>query len=99
MAIAEPSHLNNPLATSLQLETSSSQLDGVARGIEDSMRYQTARLTQTAGVLLRLPQEIIAQSIVVLQRFLVGPDGGSMLEHDAKVRHAVCQARLKVLDR
>ncbi|KAK5128464.1 hypothetical protein LTR85_003132 [Meristemomyces frigidus] len=82
--ITEPSHLNNPLATSLQLGTSSSQLDGVLNDMEDSVRYQTARLIQVAGILLRLPQEIVAQAIVVLQRFWVGPDGGSMLEYDPK---------------
>ncbi|KAK4542556.1 hypothetical protein LTR36_006604 [Oleoguttula mirabilis] len=82
--ITAPSHLANPLATSLQLETSSSQLDGVPSDLEDSVRYETARLIQTAGILLRLPQEIIAQSIIVLQRFWVGPDGGSMLECDPK---------------
>ncbi|KAK3070238.1 hypothetical protein LTR53_010811 [Teratosphaeriaceae sp. CCFEE 6253] len=84
VSITEQSHLVNPLATSAQLETSASQLDGVPRDLEDSIRYQTARLNQAAGVLLRLPQEIIAQSIVILQRFWLGPDGGSMLEQDPK---------------
>lgn len=83
--ISEASHLLNPLATSLQLETSASQLDGVPKEIEDSIRFETARLTQAAGILLRLPQEIIAQAIVTLQRFWTGPDGGSLLEHDSKV--------------
>ncbi|KAF2765261.1 hypothetical protein EJ03DRAFT_339231 [Teratosphaeria nubilosa] len=78
------SHLVNPAATSLQLETSSSQLDGVPRDVEDSVRYHTASLIQTAGILLRLPQEIIAAAIVTLQRFWVGPDGGSLLEYDAQ---------------
>ncbi|KAK3068637.1 hypothetical protein LTR53_013638 [Teratosphaeriaceae sp. CCFEE 6253] len=84
VSITEQSHLVNPLATSAQLETSASQLDGVPRDLEDSIRYQTARLNQAAGILLRLPQEIIAQSIVILQRFWLGPDGGSMLEQDPK---------------
>ncbi|EME41897.1 hypothetical protein DOTSEDRAFT_74074 [Dothistroma septosporum NZE10] len=82
--ITEPSHLLNPLATSLQLETSASQLDGVPSELEDSVRFETARLTQAAGVLLRLPQVIIAHAIVILQRFWTGPDGGSLLEHDSK---------------
>lgn len=85
--ITEPSHLVNPLATSTQLETTSSRLDGVPRELEDSVRYETSRLIDAAGVLLRLPQEIIAQAIIILQRFWVGPDGGSMLEYDSKVRH------------
>ncbi|KAK0250198.1 hypothetical protein LTS09_014624 [Friedmanniomyces endolithicus] len=82
--ITEPSHLVNPLATVAQLETSASQVDGVPRELEDSVRYETARLNQAAGILLRLPQEIIAQSIVLLQRFWTGPSGGSMLKHDSK---------------
>lgn len=89
--ITEPSHLANPLVSSLQLETSASQLDGVARDLEYSIHYEMARLIQAAGILLRLPQEIIAQSIIVLQRFWVGPDGGSLLEHDSKVRHYSAQ--------
>lgn len=78
-------HLLNPLATSTQLETSSSQLDGVPKDIEDSVRFETTGLIQAAGILLRLPQEIIAQSIVILYRFWTGPYGGSLLEHDSKV--------------
>ncbi|KAI5360727.1 Putative Cyclin-like superfamily, cyclin/Cyclin-like subunit Ssn8 [Septoria linicola] len=83
-SISELSHLLNPLATSQQLETSASQLDGVPRDLEDSIRFETSRLVQAAGILLRLPQEIIAQCIVILQRFWTGPDGGSLLEHDSK---------------
>ena len=90
--ITEPSHLHNPFATSLQIETSASQLDGVPSELEDSVRFDTARLTQAAGVLLRLPQEIVAQAIVILQRFWTGPDGGSLLEHDSKVRIKLCRA-------
>jgi hypothetical protein len=40
---------------------------------------------QAAGTLLRLPQELIAQSIIILYRFWTGADGGSLLEHDSKV--------------
>ncbi|GIZ45910.1 hypothetical protein CKM354_000905700 [Cercospora kikuchii] len=84
-SIGELSHLLNPLATSLQLETSASQLDGLPRDLEDSIRYETARHVQAAGILLRLPQEIIAQSLVILQRYWTGPDGGSMLLYDSKL--------------
>lgn len=84
-SIRELSHLVNPLATSYQLETSASQLDGVPKDLEDSVRYETARLLQAAGVLLRLPQDLIAQSIVLLYRFWTGADGSSMLEHDPRV--------------
>ena len=92
--IPEFPHFANPLASSLQLETSASQLDGVPKEIEDSVHYETARLLQVAGILLHLPQEIVAQSIVTLQRFWIGPDGGSLLEFEAKVsRVTAIQAR------
>ena len=81
----ELSRLANPLASSIQLETSATQLDGVPRDVEDSVRFETARLLQAAGILLRLPQELVAQSIVMLYRYWLGPDGGSMLENDSKV--------------
>ncbi|KAM0804216.1 cyclin domain-containing protein [Usnea florida] len=71
------SPLSNPLATVDQLSTSSSQLDGVPADLESSLRFAGAQLTQAAGILLRLPQEIIAQAIVIFQRFYVGSEGGS----------------------
>ncbi|KAK4902671.1 hypothetical protein LTR27_000609 [Elasticomyces elasticus] len=80
----EPSHLVNPLATSSQLETSVSQIDEMPRDLEDSVRYESSRLNQAAGMLLRLPQEIIAQSIVILQRCWVGEHGISMLKQDPR---------------
>lgn len=82
--ITGPSHLINPLATSAHLETSASQLDGVPKDLEDSIRYETTRLLQVAGILLKLPQELIAQAVVILTRYWSGPDGGSVLEVDAK---------------
>ncbi|KAI9660115.1 MAG: hypothetical protein M1821_001467 [Bathelium mastoideum] len=77
------SHLANPLASPEQLATSTSQLDGVPQDLEVSLRYAGARLTQLAGILLRLPQDIIAQAIVVFSRFWVG-EGGSLLEFGIK---------------
>ncbi|KAL2055604.1 hypothetical protein ABVK25_003846 [Lepraria finkii] len=71
------SSLSNPLATIEQLSTSSSQLDGVPADLESSLRFAGAQLTQAAGILLRLPQEIIAQAVVILYRFYVGSEGGS----------------------
>jgi hypothetical protein len=79
------SPLANPLATVSQLETSGSQLDSIPADLEDSIRFAGARLTQAAGILLRLPQEVIAQAIVVFTRFWVGPDGGSLAEYGAGV--------------
>lgn len=77
--------LSNPLATPSQLSTSPSQLDGVPSDLEVSVRYAGAKLTQAAGVLLRLPQDIIAQAIVIYLRFWTGSEGGSMMVHGAKV--------------
>ena len=92
MLIEQLSHLANPLAASTQLETSASQLDGVPGDLEDSIRFETARLLQAAGILLHLPQELIAQSIIIVYRFWAGADGGSLLEHDSKVgiRYITC---------
>ena len=80
----QPSPLANPLATVAQLETSGSQLDGIQPTLEDSVRFAGARLTQAAGILLRLPQEVIAQAIVVFMRFWLGPEGGSLAEFGAE---------------
>lgn len=79
------SHLLNPLTTPSHLETTSSQLDGIPKPLEDSIRFETSRLLQAAGILIHLPQEIIAQAIIILQRFWSGPEGGSMLDYDPKV--------------
>src|ERR1700753_4181630 len=83
--VSDTSHLANSLAFAAQIETSVSQLDGVPPDLEISIRFETARLLQCAGILLRLPQDLIAQSIVILDRFWIGPDGGSLLEVDSKV--------------
>ena len=79
--------LSNPLVTPEQLSNSSSQLDGVPPDLETSIRYTGALLTQAAGILLRLPQEIIGRAIVIFTRFYVGPEGGSFRLHPAKVCH------------
>lgn len=77
--------LSNPLATLEQLSNSSSQLDGVPSNLESSVRFAGVQLTQAAGILLRLPQEVIAQAVVIFTRFYVGPDGGSFLINAAQV--------------
>lgn len=64
-------HLSNPLVTTEQLyryQNSTSDLYG-----EDaqSLQFASAQLTQAAGVLLRLPQEVIATAIVLLQRYMI----------------------------
>ncbi|PGH28772.1 hypothetical protein GX50_08485 [[Emmonsia] crescens] len=77
-------NLSNPLATPAQLETSSSSLDSIPADLEASIRYAAVRLTQAAGVLLHLPQDVIAQAIVMFTRFWVGPEGGSLAVYSAK---------------
>ncbi|KAI9793162.1 MAG: hypothetical protein M1833_000802 [Piccolia ochrophora] len=78
------SHLSNPLVTPEQLTTSGSLLDGIPTDLETTIRCAGARLTQAAGVLLQLPQEIIAQAIVIFTRFWIGTEGGSLREFGAK---------------
>lgn len=67
-------HLSNALVTSKQL---SRLRDGpFLYWTEDaqSIRFVQSELTQAAGVLLRLPQEVIATAIVILQRFWINSD-------------------------
>ena len=78
-------HTNNVLATVQHLQASGSQLDGVPKDLESSIIFAGAWLTQSAGVLLRLPQNVVAQAIILFTRFLIGPEGGSLLEFGAKV--------------
>lgn len=82
--------LSNVLATPAQLSSSSSSLDGILPDLESSIRFAGALLTQAAGVLLRLPQDVIAQAIVTFTRFWIGPDGGSLAIHSAKVGAFPC---------
>ena len=78
--------LVNPLATNEQLQYSSSQIDGVPVDVENSVRFAACRLIQAAGRLLGLPQDIVAQAIVIFTRFWVGADGGSLKFENAEVR-------------
>ncbi|KAL9634397.1 MAG: hypothetical protein Q9164_004114 [Protoblastenia rupestris] len=78
------SSLSNPLVTPEQLITTSTQLDQIPADLEQSLRFAAAQLTQAAGILLRLPQEIIARAIVILYRFYVGAEGGSFRTNAAK---------------
>ncbi|KAJ5865330.1 uncharacterized protein N7529_007246 [Penicillium soppii] len=77
-------HLSNALATPDQLSNSSSSLDGVPADLETTIRCAGAQLTQTAGVLLHLSQNIIAQAIVIFTRFWLGADGGSLRIYSVK---------------
>ena len=78
-------HLINPLVTVDQLATSSSSIDQIPGDLETSIRYAGAKLTQAAGVLLRLPQDTIAHAIINFTRFWCGPEGGSFAVLGAKV--------------
>lgn len=78
-------HLSNALATPDQLSNSSSAIDGVPSDLETSIRCAGAQLTQAAGVLLHLSQDIISQAIVIFTRFWLGADGGSLRIYSTKV--------------
>jgi len=78
-------HLSNALATPDQLSNSSSAIDGIPLDLETSIRCAGVQLTQAAGVLLHLSQDIIAQAIVIFTRFWLGADGGSLRIYSAKV--------------
>lgn len=81
-------HLSNDLATPDQLSNSSSSIDNVPPDLETSIRCAGAQLTQTAGVLLHLSQDIIAQAVVIFTRFWLGTDGGSLRIYSVKVKPA-----------
>ncbi|KAE8161701.1 autophagocytosis associated protein [Aspergillus tamarii] len=77
-------YLSNALATPEQLSSSSSAIDGVSPELEASIRFAGTQLTQAAGVLLRLSQDIIAQAIVTFTRFWIGAEGGSLRIYSVK---------------
>jgi hypothetical protein len=79
-------HLSNALATPDQLSNSSSSIDNVPSDLETSIRCAGAQLTQAAGILLHLSQDVIAQAIVIFTRFWLGADGGSLRIYSVKVR-------------
>lgn len=83
--IAGLKQLSNALATPDQLSSSSSSIDGVPPDLETSIRFAGTQLTQAAGVLLRLSQDIIAQAIVTFTRFWIGAEGGSLRIYSVKV--------------
>ena len=76
------SHLSNPLATPDQLYQKSS-INALPIELQDSIRFYTARLTQAAGILLQLPQDITAQANVLLFRYWVVDD---LMQHEFSVR-------------
>ncbi|KAL8696660.1 MAG: hypothetical protein Q9224_002681, partial [Gallowayella concinna] len=84
LEVGRLSSLSNPLATVEHLSNSSSSLDGLSSSLESSMKFAALQLTQAAGILLRMPQEIIVQAMVLVTRFYLGPEGGSFRTNSAK---------------
>lgn len=62
-------HLSNPLVTVSQLIQGASLNNEIPQELQESIRFYTARLTQAAGILLRLSQDITAQANVLLFRY------------------------------
>ena len=60
--------LSNPLVSADQLSRLKDSASLYWTDDAQSIRFAQAQLTQTAGVLLRLPQEVITNALVVLQR-------------------------------
>lgn len=71
-------HLANKLVTSEQLSRLQDGLYWTDQA--QSIRFAQAELTQAAGVLLRLSQEVIACALVILQRVWINLD-----EYEEKV--------------
>ncbi|KAL8987902.1 MAG: hypothetical protein Q9177_002948 [Variospora cf. flavescens] len=76
--------LSNSLATAEQIATSSSSLDGIPSDLESSIRLAGLEITQAAGILLGLPQDVVAQAMIIFTRFYLGPEGGSYRINSAK---------------
>lgn len=62
-------HLTNPLVSPEQLASCARINDALPQSAQDLIRFSTGRLTQSAGILLRLPQSVSAQAVVVLYRY------------------------------
>src|SRR5271170_3772447 len=70
-AFSNLDHLSNPLITANQLTRFQEDTAEYLGDHAQSIRYAQTQLTQAAGVLLRLPQEVIAIAIVILQRYWI----------------------------
>ncbi|KAF7514287.1 hypothetical protein GJ744_000057 [Endocarpon pusillum] len=82
--ITEVEHLTNPLVTVEQLYSLQDDDRNHAENGQ-SVRYAQAVLTQAAGILLRLPQDVVATSLVLLQRFWVENLGQGHATADLKI--------------
>ncbi|OXH31594.1 cyclin-dependent protein kinase regulator [Cryptococcus neoformans] len=63
------SHSPHPLATLEQIVSTPSAADGIPRDVEDDLRVAGCMLIQEAGVMLKLPQSVMATAQVLLHRF------------------------------
>ena len=64
--ISSLAYLTNPSATPAQLST---LVSSGSPELSPSTRFTTLLLTQSAGILLRLPQPVIASALIILQRY------------------------------
>ncbi|PWA03127.1 hypothetical protein BB558_000691 [Smittium angustum] len=60
--------LQNPVASYAMLADSPSKKVGINEQMEESFRYYGCRLIQSAGILLKLPQVVMASAMVIYQR-------------------------------
>ena len=89
--------LTNPLVSPAQLLALKQNDESNDPGTADSIRFAQVQLAQSAGILLRLPQEVIAQAIVLLQRFCVlsvEHDVSKITSRDASVAALYLAAKL-----
>lgn len=75
--------LNDFYLSDEQLQNSPSRQDGVDEATENQLRQFGCDLIQEAGVLLRLPQAVMATAQILLQRFYCKK---SLRKLDVKVR-------------
>ena len=75
--------LDNFYLSPAELEDSPSRRAGVAAEVEEQLRCYGCELIQEGGVLLKLPQAVMATGQVLLHRFYCKE---SMAVHDVKVR-------------
>ncbi|KAI5868542.1 hypothetical protein GGS23DRAFT_592312 [Durotheca rogersii] len=71
-------HISNPLATTDQLYRRT--LGALPEDLRDIIFFATQCLTQSAGILLGLPQSITAQACIVLARYLLSLSCGDVGE-------------------
>jgi hypothetical protein len=79
-----PGYLTNSIVNAEQLNPLHVD-DGFRSEAATTSRYAQAILTQSAGILLRLPLEVVATALVLLQRFWVESSAEERVDADFKV--------------